>query len=85
MAASGYTRSGVRCSSVRSPGLSNRTSTTTRSEGEDDVLDEPLLLDVPTVAAHELHACARKRDLERTGVRGVREVEADDLAELRVQ
>ena len=52
---------------------------------EDDVLDELLVLDVAAVAADELHARARQRDLERPRVRGVREVEADDLAEPRVQ
>ena len=52
---------------------------------EDDILDELLVLDVAAVAADELHARARQRDLERPGVRGVREVEAHDLAELRVQ
>ena len=53
--------------------------------GQYDLLNELLVLDVATVPADELHPCARQRNLEGAGVRGVREVEAHDLAELRVQ
>ena len=50
---------------------------------QDDVLDEPLVLDMPAVAADQLHACARQSDLEDAGVGGIGQVEADDLVSSR--
>ena len=47
---------------------------------DDDRLDELLALDPAAVAAHELHARARQRDVEDARVGRVRQVEADDLA-----
>ena len=47
---------------------------------EDDRLDELLALDPAAVAADELHARARQRDVEHARVGRVRQVEADDLA-----
>ena len=52
---------------------------------ENHLVDELLVLDVPAVAANQLHPCPRQRDLEGARVRGVRQVEADDLTEPRVQ
>ena len=52
---------------------------------EDHVVDELLVLDVAAVAADELHPRARQLDLEHPRVRGVGQVEADHLAELRGQ
>ncbi len=50
---------------------------------EDHRVDELLLLVAAAVAADELHPRARKMDLEHARVRGVGQVEANDLAELR--
>ena len=52
---------------------------------EHHVINELLVLHMAAVAADQLHARARQRHLEHPGVRRVRQVEADDLAELRVQ
>ena len=46
---------------------------------KDDRVDELLVLDAAAVAADELHPRARKGDVEHARVRGVREVEANDL------
>ena len=51
---------------------------------EDHVVDELLVLDVAAVAADQLHPRPRQRDLEDAGVGGVGQVEAHDLAELRL-
>ena len=48
---------------------------------DDDIVGELLVLDVPTVTAHQLHARARHRDLERARVRSVGQVEANDLSQ----
>ena len=52
---------------------------------EDDRVDELLALVAAAVPAHELHSRARQRDVEDARVRGVGQVEADDLADLCVQ
>ena len=52
---------------------------------EHDRVDELLALVPPAVAADELHARPRERDVEHPRVRGVREIEADDLALSRAQ
>ena len=53
--------------------------------GEDDVLDELLVLDAAAVAADELHPRARQRDLEHPGVGRVRQVQPHDLARARAE
>ena len=49
---------------------------------ENHFIDELLVLDMPAVAADQLHSRPRQRNLEHPGVGGVGQVEADDLAEL---
>ena len=52
---------------------------------ENDRLDELFLLAAAAVAADELHLRARKRDVEDARVRGVRQVDPNDLVLLRVE
>ena len=47
-----------------------------------DALDPLFALVVPDVSRHDLHPCAGEREVERAGVRDVREEEAHDLAAL---
>jgi hypothetical protein len=49
---------------------------------DDYRVDELVALDPAAVAAHELHACARQRDVEDPRVGCVRQVKTDDLAPL---
>ena len=52
---------------------------------QEHLLDELLVLVVPAVPAHELHPGTRDRHVEDPRVRRVREVEADNLASLRLE
>jgi hypothetical protein len=52
---------------------------------DDYVFDELLVLHMAAVAADQLHPGSRHSHPEDTGVGGVSEVEADDLAELRAE
>ena len=79
-------RPGVRCSSANVPGASKRTSTIgPLGRREEHFVDERLVFVAATVAADELHPRAGEGDVEQPGVRGVREVEAHDLAGVGVE
>ena len=78
-------RSGVRCSSVSPPGAEENVDDHAFRGGEEHLLDELLLLIVAAVPRRPASSAPQARRLEDPGVRGVREVEADDLVTLRFQ
>ena len=69
---------------ARRPGVSKRTSTRRAPTVRAAPRRRCLALVAPAVAADELHARAPNREVEDPRVRGVHEVETDDLPEGRL-